>query len=77
MICRMTAATNRETQTRKSVPLTVRHLADLDMVRRSPEAQRTVGITCDGMSDATSCTPWSPTVSSTPVTPSGKRPTLP
>jgi hypothetical protein len=49
----MTALTNGETQTRKSVPLTARDLADLEMVRRSPEAQRAVGITIEGMSEAT------------------------
>ena len=49
----MTALTNGETRIRKSVPLTARDLTDLEMVRRSPEAQRAIGITTQGVSEAT------------------------
>jgi hypothetical protein len=37
---------------RQSVTLTARDLADLDLVRNSPEARRAVGIVTEGMSEA-------------------------
>ncbi|HEY6794182.1 MAG TPA: hypothetical protein VI248_05825 [Kineosporiaceae bacterium] len=41
----MTAMAGDETKTRKSVPLTARDLADLDLISRSPEAREAIGAT--------------------------------